>query len=688
MKSILLLGCFFSILFSVNGQEQLHCGSDEMHFQLYQEHPELHAGIARASEKLKAFTLEYEQSPEKSNALYTIPVVFHIIHNNGNENISDFQIHDAIKQLNIQFRKQNADTSEIVAAFQSIAADPQIEFKLAQLDPQGNCTSGITRTVSTLTYTGDHAVKSLIHWPPNQYLNIYVCFDAAGLAGHALMPAVADTIPEWDGIVIRHDYVGTIGTSDPFRRTVLSHEVGHYLNLYHIWGGNNVPDFYYLPVGDPGNCAFDDEVADTPNTIGWSSCNVNSSSCGSGLDNVQNYMDYAYCARMFTEGQKTRMHAALNSTVANRNNLWQPTNLIATGIDGTDLLCKAAIYSERTIICTDEPIWLANASYNGATTPTWDIPNSTILNQTNDSIQISFSNPGQYTVGLSITNGSQTIDSNFQNYFTVIPAVGGAEGLVEGFEDGQAILNNQWVFPLQGTELNWEIAPVGLNSGHSFFLNNYDGGANQTYAFHSKPIDLSNHTTIAISFDWAFAQRTQNNNDLLKVQVSTDCGETWMTRKTYSGGTSLTSLTDTLDVPFTPSASSEWNSDTVLVTTSTYFTDHTLVQFRFDSKGGNNFFIDNIRIGDEMGLYLSDEEETIWTLYPNPVKDKLTVKWSGNESPEKISLYNINQQLILEQNLSGSNMGTEIDLNNLNAGIYFIHFTANSGKYVKPLIKL
>ena len=164
MKGILF---FIAALVLSNSfaQEMLHCGSDEMEQKLFQEHPEYKQAYLRSRKKLESFTKQYQENHTKSGATYIIPVVFHIIHNNGPENINDSQIYDAVEQVNLQYRKLNPDTNQIVSAFQSIAADAQIEIRLAQIDPNGNCTSGITRTVSPLTYPGDHQVKSLIHWP-------------------------------------------------------------------------------------------------------------------------------------------------------------------------------------------------------------------------------------------------------------------------------------------------------------------------------------------------------------------------------------------------------------------------------------------------------------------------------------------------------------------------------------------
>ena len=236
---------------------------------------------------------------------------------------------------------------------------------------------------------------------------MYVCDQAAGLAGHALLPSAADTIPQWDGIVMQHSYVGTVGTSDYFRRTVLSHEIGHFLNLQHIWGGNNVPNYYYLPVAQSGNCAFDDDVADTSLTIGWQSCNQSGTSCSS-LDNVQNYMDYSYCARMFTQGQKDRMHACLNSTIANRNNLWSPTNLIATGTDDISFqLCTANFEIDKRIICAGETINLIDVSRHGVTGRTWTINGGSATSLSDSLVSVTYNTPGTYSITLSVTNGIQ-----------------------------------------------------------------------------------------------------------------------------------------------------------------------------------------------------------------------------------------------------------------------------------------
>ncbi|MDW8274195.1 MAG: M43 family zinc metalloprotease, partial [Chitinophagales bacterium] len=265
----------FISTYPLSGQELTEwCGADRIGAELFSTNPDLQNDILKKEDELRKFTQGYKSSnPARSNdSLLIVPVVFHVIHNYGNENISDEQILSGLSVLNRTFRKRHPDTATIEAIYKPLAADCEIEFRLARKDPKGRCTSGINRIVSPLTSVGDHSVKNFIQWDPAKYLNVYVVKQIPNLAGHCLMPSQAAAKPEWDGIVISHQYLGNIGTSNEQRSVVMAHEAGHYLNLYHIWGGNNVPGYYYLPVGQAVNCTIGDEVDDTPPTIGWSVC--------------------------------------------------------------------------------------------------------------------------------------------------------------------------------------------------------------------------------------------------------------------------------------------------------------------------------------------------------------------------------------------------------------------------------
>ena len=672
----------------LNGLSQseghFNCATDEMHQHLYETHPNIVPGVLRAHQQLKEDTESYTRSMNRNQDPYIIPVVFHIIHNYGVENIDNAQILDGLRQANIQLRKQNGDTVDIVSAFEGIAADVEIELRLAQLDPDGNCTSGITRHVSPLTYVGDHEVKSIVQWPPDQYLNVYVCNQAAGLAGHALLPHAADTVPQWDGIVMQHSYVGTIGTSNFFRRTVLTHEIGHYLNLQHIWGGNNVPNYYYLPVGQASNCDHDDEVADTPLTIGWQSCNLSGVTCGS-LDNVQNYMDYAYCALMFTEGQRDRMHACLNSSVANRANLWTTSNLEATGTDGvTSYLCGAQFNATKRIACVGETIELSDVSYHGIVSREWSVIGGQLSSPTDSVITVVFSQPGRYAVTLSVSDGVNELTTTEADWFVILPEQGDRDYVIEDAEH-QGNFDARWVVVDQGTPTNWEITTPGNNSDHALFIENINGPAGAEYIFQSQPIDASQLNAIAVQFDYAFSKQLETDNDVLQVQISNNCGETWVTRRTLTA-TALESNEGPTSDYFVPNAE-QWKSNLVEILTAQYLVEDLLFRFRFASGGGNNIYLDNINIGHPASLDLvSEAAMSPLELYPNPTRDRVYIRTTNGEVVNEIQVYNAQGQLMVHQ-LVGDASEQEISTEGWSRGVYTVHIQTNESLYHRKLMK-
>lgn len=241
----------------------------------------------------------------------SIPVVVHVVTGPDTQAVSDAQVRSQIDALNNDFRKRNPDVSSVPAPFQRLAADSRIQFELATTDPQGNPTTGITRTATTVAaFTDDDAVKSSTTggadaWPTEGYLNIWVCRLAGGLLGYAQFPGGP---PATDGAVINYTAFGTIGTAqEPFHLGRTStHEIGHWLNLRHIWGD------------DGTGCNGSDFVADTPNQGGpnYGKPTFPTVSCLNGPDGdmFMNYMDYVDDAAMtmFTSGQVTRMQAALD----------------------------------------------------------------------------------------------------------------------------------------------------------------------------------------------------------------------------------------------------------------------------------------------------------------------------------------------------------------------------------------
>jgi hypothetical protein len=244
----------------------------------------------------------------------TIPVVVHVVYNTQVQNISDEQINSQISILNEDYRMRNSDIGSVPEPFRTFCADSFIEFKLACRDPSGKSTNGITRTRTdvnsfdtndTIKYSSKGGADA---WPSDKYLNIWVCKLGGGVLGYAQFPGGPN---DTDGVVITYTAFGNMGTAaSPFNlgRTA-THEVGHWLNLYHIWG-----DDTWLPKP----CSGSDNVEDTPNQEGENYGrptfpHISCSNSPNG-DMFVNYMDYTDDGSMymFTKGQVSRIEATLN----------------------------------------------------------------------------------------------------------------------------------------------------------------------------------------------------------------------------------------------------------------------------------------------------------------------------------------------------------------------------------------
>ncbi len=690
--TILLCGVTF---LSFSQKELRHCGADEMRISTLKQNPEIAKAVIKRDIELEIFTKNFDQSTASvlkspASTTYIIPVVFHIIHNYGSENISDAQIKDGLDIVNKTFNKTHPNTSTIVPAFQSIHANCDIEFRLATKDPNGNCHSGINRIASPLTSTGDHRVKNLIHWPPTKYLNVYVVINAAGLAGHAVWPSDADTIPLWDGIVLSHNYVGTIGTSNPTQSVAFAHECGHYLNLHHIWGGNNVPGFYYYPCADPlKDCSIDDLVVDTPPTIGWQSCNQIGASCGNTVDNVQNAMDYSYCNIMFTQGQKTRMQACLNSPIAARNNLWQTANLIATGVYTTGTLCAAAFTSDKKVICTGNNVAFSNTSYNGSVSSfTWNFQGGTPATSSIVNPTINYATPGSYSVTLTVSDGTNTVQTSQLNYVSVQTNTGSGYPYSENFETVASLNGNQWLTNSSDTSNTWQFANVSASTGaRSIMINNFSTTLNGKNELYSRAINLIGATALNISFKYAYARKDTSNKDQLQLYVIQACNGTSILRVNLTGAALETVPIKT--TAFYPSSVSDWKTASAIIPPF-LFTTGSRFKFVFNGNRGNNIFIDDINISVDAGVEDRSGSNLNFNLFPNPASDKCTMQFHLNTS--KNIYYKVadvlGKEILNIKNIQCNAGDNSIEFNTINFinGIYFIELNDGESKILKQLV--
>ena len=655
MKKFILAGAAIAALaFSANGQQYRPCSASEMIEQAKIADP----GYADRLAELEQFTQEYVQTHSQQRTsgtiLYTIPVVFHVIHNYGPENISKAQILDAVDIMNKSFQKLYADSVIVCSVFRPIIADVQVQFRLAQLDPNGNCTDGITRTVSALTYDADDNVKQLIDWPSDKYFNIWVVANiASGAAGYAYYPGINPAI---DGVVIRHDYTGGIGTSNGSNYTErsLTHEVGHWLNLSHTWGSTNSP-------GVQANCSGSDFVADTPTTIGVSnfSCDTTQGTCNSPIDNVQNYMDYASCHYMFTEGQKSRMHAALNSGTGDRNNLWTQSNLQATGTnDGyTAAACAPVADFGNAVqyICSGTSVTFQDLSWNGDPTSwQWDFPGGSPSTSTTQNPVVQYNTPGIYDVTLTVSNGGGSNSKTRTSIIVVSPATGAQTvPFAEDFENVTIPSGSDWMIENSGGNA-WTLSTVAAFSGvKSMRLINHSGNPNGSVdVFVTPGYNFSNITNGSMTFRLAFAARSVNSTDQLKVYASNNCGDQWNLRYTENG--LALSTAGLISSSFIPN-SNQWRLETVNLSSVSY-NNRPNVRFKFEYRqdNGNNIYIDDINITGTSNVGIQDVEFlATLNVYPNPSAAASTVSFSlAADADVTADVYDITGRVV-EQLVSG-----------------------------------
>lgn len=675
----------------------LHCGTDEMRISTLKQNPQIAKAVIKRDAQLESFTQTFVQNfqanqlQKTTSATYIIPIVFHVIHNYGTENISDAQIKDGLDMLNKTFRKQRADTASIVSAFKGIHADCDIEFRLAQKDPNGNCHSGINRITSSLTSLGQHDVKNLVHWPPTQYLNVYIVANIPNLAGHCVLPADADTIPLWDGIVIAHNYVGTIGTSNFTQSVAFAHECGHYFNLQHIWGGNNVPGFYYYPCAvATKDCNIDDLVADTPPTIGWQSCNLNGASCGNVVDNVQNAMDYSYCNIMFTQGQKARMHACLNSPIAGRNNLWQTSNLMATGVYTIAPLCKANFISSKTMVCpSSSSVTYTNTSYNGSfTSLEWKFQGGTPSTSSVSNPTVTYSTPGSYNVELKVKNGTDSVTVIKPNYINVQSTTGIAYPFSESFETVTSLNGLEWFTNNLDTGNTWQLTTVVASTGStSIMIDNFNSMLDGKDELYSRTINLSGATAMNMSFKYAFARRDTCNKDQLQWYGLNSCGGIVIQRFSAIGSGLETVPVQT--TAFYPTQASDWKLATSTLP-SFLLTSGFRMKFLFSRHGGNNIFIDDINIDITTGTKDISETIDLVSVFPNPSSNSCSLKFNLTQTKTLlVNIYNVLGEKAYSLQKAIYNEGeNEVNLNTscLSNGMYIIQLNDGTRSINKQLV--
>lgn len=633
------------------GDNAIWCGTDQERERYYAQHPGARQAQADLEQRLTAMV--QQQALQRTNYVtdVTIPVVVHVIHAGGVENISDAQIYSAIAQLNKDYQKQNADTANTIPLFRPIAASIGFEFRLAKKDPTGNCTTGITRHYlpSLLNDDMSGAVQASTLWDPARYMNIWVVGSIGvtdpngGYVAGYVSPPNTPTNPR-DGFVVRSNFFGTQGTSTLRSTRAATHEIGHYFSLAHPWGSTNNPG--------TGNCTGTDNVADTPPTDGTQSCNLSYAPCGT-IANVQNFMDYSFCFTMFTQGQRARMRALL---AANRSMLVSQANLVATGTNDGYVAAECAPIAAfsvapgaSTSVCVNTPVSLRDYSSNftsagGTPTYTWSFPGGTPATATGQNVSVSYPTAGFYSVTETVTNSVGSSTSTLTNLIRVEgPGGGETAPLVQSFEN--AAFPNLFPAPTLG---NYEVSGVtaaGVPSSSfawrrqtaSASIQAADGSAYLQVTNRNNPagtvstlvtpnISLAGIANATLRFARAYALRTSADNVQLRISFSSNCGTTWSTPTIFDAAALSTQSLTVID-GYVPASSADWQTLSVPIPAQFQGSGQFKVRFQLinGTTQGNTFFFDHLRISNPLPARADALAARGIAVYPNPATQETAV---------------------------------------------------------------
>jgi PKD repeat protein len=702
-----LLVCLGSALTAQNAQTIQPCNTYAAMEEYFAINPAARASYEQNQEKLNTEYQDALRNLQSAKLLappvYTIPVVFHVLHEGGPENVSDAIINSALAQVNSDYAKLGGDVATIFAPFQALYVDSEIRFKLAKKDPNGNCTTGIVRYYDSKTNwaQANVATNYTYTWDPTKYLNIYIVKNIIPqgsvvgggiIVGYTYKPGTFPTGAAQDAIVYNYGFLAGVTNARS-----LSHEIGHWLNLAHTFGNTN----------NPGITCGDDLITDTPITKGnFSSCPASSTNstilCASNIvpyyQNVENIMDYSSCPKNFTQGQTTFMRTALVSSTSGRNNLWTGTNLTATDINGSGVCAPIANFASATgyTACSGGTLLMKDFSFNGTISSyAWTANNgATVANPTAANTNITFPNVGVVTISLTVNNGqgSNTTTKNV-TVLSGVPQIPGVNS--ESFE-GNGLPNFWTVLNLTGGT-TWQQTTLGAASGAKSYL--LDGTINPNNAIdilETPSYDFLNNPAAEFVFKYAYAKYSTTNTDVFKVQASADCGGSWKDIYTPSntslangsGGITTAALVPTAGQfkTFTLSAHPAFSNF--------LFEPNVRIRFYFQEDAaagfGNRMYLDDINFNVST-VGINELSKSIGlTMSPNPAKEEVSLKMTlSNDAQLAYSVVDITGRVLITkdlQNLASGAHTISIDTKSLKQGVYIVNMNFNGTTISRKLI--
>lgn len=532
--------------------------------------------------------------------VYTIPIVFHIIHQGEavgqGSNLSTAQIYSQFNALNQDFRRQNVDTARTPVKFKKVATDTQIEFVLAQIDQYDIP----MQEIGIHRYNGGRSswnrsdferfIKPLTFWNPEQYLNVWIT-PLSGILGYSQFPsnsrvregsdwARLNTARETDGVVVDARSFGSNRSRRAFDLRIkynlgrtLTHEIGHFLGLIHISGD--------------GGCEKDDFCEDTPLQNGNTyDCREGQVTCGNE-NMVQNFMDYSddSCMNLFTIEQALRMRTALENGTRRKELLRSRVAQIPTNgayawfeSDKSDICPNQQIRFDQKSVILGDNIRIQSIQ--------WFFPNGNPTTSSLPNPTIAYSQLGVHDVILIVKSNVNTDTLIRKNFVNVTLPSATIENVQHDFEG--SLTKTDWL--LIGN--SWQRAAVGAQ-GNSFscaLLRNEVSMEKESRLL-APNLNMQNTSVLSISFDYSYIANLQKT-DSFAVMITSDCGNTF--RTLWKTGGQFLATAENKDNLRSPPKNNEWKSVLIYADVSNLNTAQ--IAFVNRNYGGNYFYLDNIVI--------------------------------------------------------------------------------------------
>ncbi|TLV03296.1 T9SS type A sorting domain-containing protein [Dyadobacter luticola] len=682
------------------------CGTMDLLNQRFSRQPILKIMFDQRELKLKQAIADRVKSGKsfRTTGLVTIPVVFHIVMSRQSL-VTDAQIQAQLDTINKDYAGTNANASQIPAHFKSLFGQTGIQFCLAQRTPQDAPSTGIVRYTTTRN-TFDYTTNLVKHaesggadaWDTDKYLNVWICDLSGGTLGYATFPD--DGVKNEQGVAIDYASLPDGSATSYNQGKTLTHELGHYFNLFHIWGDDN------------GSCSGTDQVDDTPNQANSTSIcrtGIVTDNCTPSAPGImyQNYMDYTPdgCLSMFTKQQVARMEEAFTTY---RSLLSFSNGCVPVDVKNKDASLKSILQPDQRICGpTFTPsVRLVNKGKETLTSVIIHavIDNGTVQNYTWTGSLVTYAETtvtlpaltaaqGNHVLSIYTTNPNGAADEDTSNDALALDFI--------YYEPFEAPLTESFegLFPPQGWDIvnedggaTWEKTTLAAKTGSaSVKIGNFDNeSVGQRDYLRLPTVTIEGTDSAFVSFQIAAATYSSANLqgnawDTLQVLISTDCGKTYQSVYKKWGSTLITRTAATR-VAFTPTAT-EWRREEINI--SSYIGQgEVLVAFLNTNGNENNIFLDDINV--RTVTINPNLKEAGFLVSPNPTNGPVSVQFYPHPSTlRSVGIYNAKGQKVAETVIRGevSTNVYDFDLTLYPSGLYIVKAEFEDRVLTKKIVK-